>query len=48
MSSTENKTDFSLLLAQLEAVTQQESDTIANLANASAVLNMSLEQCAAC
>lgn len=44
MSSTENKTDYSLLLAQLKAITEQDSDTIANLANASAALNMSLEQ----
>lgn len=34
--------DYELLLAQLEAVTSDERDTIANLANASAILNMCL------
>ncbi len=37
-----NTVDYELLTAQLEAVTEGEKDTIANLANASAVLNMSL------
>lgn len=37
------KTDYSLILAQLRAVTESEQDTIANLSNASAVLNMNLE-----
>ena len=35
--------DYDLLLAQLEAVTEGESNTIANLANASAILNMCLQ-----
>lgn len=35
-------TDYSLILAQLSAVTEDEHDTIANLSNASAVLNMNL------
>ena len=34
--------DYSLLVAQLEAVTESECDTIANLSNASALLNMNL------
>ena len=37
-----SKTDYSMISAQLEAVTSGERDTIANLSNASAVLNMSL------
>lgn len=37
-----NPADYALILAQLEAVTDSEKDTIANLANASAVLNMNL------
>ena len=38
------KTDYSLILAQLKAVTKSERDTIANLSNASAVLNMNLAE----
>ncbi|MCI8287106.1 MAG: GAF domain-containing protein [Lachnospiraceae bacterium] len=38
------KTDYPLILAQLKAVTESERDTIANLSNASAVLNMNLEE----
>lgn len=34
--------DYDLLAAQLQAVTESERDTIANLSNASAILNMSL------
>ena len=37
-----NNTDYSVILAQLEAVTSGEHDTIANLSNASAALNMNL------
>ncbi|MCH5341507.1 MAG: GAF domain-containing protein [Acetatifactor sp.] len=37
-------TDYSLILAQLSAVTEGEQDTIANLSNASAVLNMNLPE----
>lgn len=37
-----NSTDYSMILAQLEAVTEGEQDTIANLSNASAALNMNL------
>lgn len=37
-------TDYSLILAQLSAVTEGELDTIANLSNASAVLNMNLPE----
>lgn len=37
------ETDYSLILAQLEALTEGERDTVANLANASAVLYMHLE-----
>lgn len=37
-----NQTDYSLLLAQLAALTDSERDTIANLANASAALYMEL------
>lgn len=37
------ETDYTLLLAQLQAVTESERDTIANLSNTSAVLNMNLE-----
>lgn len=36
------ETDYSMILAQLEAVTSGEMDTIANLSNASAALNMNL------
>lgn len=36
-------TDYSLILAQLEEMTRTERDTIANLANASALLYMSLD-----
>lgn len=36
------ETDYTLITAQLEAITEGESDTIANLSNASAVLNMNL------
>ena len=38
----ESEVDYDLLLAQLEAVTEDERDTIANLSNASAILNMCL------
>ena len=38
------ETDYTLLLAQLQAVTESERDTIANLSNTSAVLNMNLEE----
>ena len=37
-----DRTDYSMISAQLEALTSGERDTIANLANASAALNMSL------
>lgn len=37
-----SQADYSMILAQLKAVTSGEHDTIANLSNASAVLNMSL------
>ena len=37
-----DRTDYSMISAQLEALTSGEHDTIANLANASAALNMSL------
>lgn len=37
-------TDYSLILAQLSAVTDGERDTVANLSNASAVLNMNLPE----
>ena len=36
--------DYSLILAQLSAVTEGERDTIANLSNAAAVLNMNLPE----
>lgn len=36
------ETDYTLINAQLEAITEGERDTIANLSNASAVLNMNL------
>ena len=36
-------TDYSMILSQLKAVTEGERDTIANLSNASAVLNANLE-----
>lgn len=39
-----NQTDYSLLLAQLTAMMESEKDTVANLANASAALYMSLPQ----
>lgn len=35
--------DYELILAQLEALTESERDTVANLSNAAAVLNMNLE-----
>lgn len=38
----EKPTDYSFILAQLEAITDSEKDTIANLANASAVLYLNL------
>ncbi len=38
-----HQTDYSLILSQLKALTDAESDTIANLSNASAVLHMNLE-----
>lgn len=38
-----NMTDYSMISAQLEAVTSGEQDTVANLSNASAVFNMNLE-----
>lgn len=37
-----NLTDYPLLLAQLKAMTESERDTIANLANSCALLNMNL------
>lgn len=37
-----NRADYSMISAQLEAVTSGEHDTIANLSNASAVLSMNL------
>lgn len=37
------QTDYELILAQLKALTETERDTIANLSNASAALNMNLE-----
>lgn len=37
------QTDYELILAQLEALTETERDTVANLSNASAALNMNLE-----
>ena len=36
-------TDYALILSQLRAMTEAEADTIANLANASAVLYLNLE-----
>lgn len=39
-----NETDYDFVLAQLSAVTEGETDTIANLSNASAVLQMNLEE----
>lgn len=41
-NSQSKDTDYELLVAQLEAITDGERDTIANLSNASALLNMSL------
>ena len=38
-----NQTDYDLLLEQLKALTERERDAIANLANASAALYMSLD-----
>lgn len=38
-----HQTDYKPILAQLEALTESERDTIANLSNASAVLNLNLE-----
>ena len=37
------ETDYSLILAQLKTLAESERDTIAILSNASAVLNMSLD-----
>lgn len=37
------QTDYELILAQLEALTESERDTVANLSNASAALNMNLD-----
>ena len=37
------QTDYELILAQLKALTETERDTVANLSNASAALNMNLE-----
>lgn len=37
-----NQTDYSMILSQLAAITEGERDTIANLSNASALLNMLL------
>lgn len=39
----EYQTDYDFLVEQLKAVTESETDTIANLSNASAVLQMNLE-----
>lgn len=39
----QKNTDYALILSQLAAMTQKETDTIANLANASAVLSLNLE-----
>ena len=41
--NTEYRTDFHLLLEQLSSMTESERDAIANLANASALLYMGLE-----
>ena len=41
--NTVYQTDFSLLLEQLASIQASERDTIANLANASALLYMSLK-----
>lgn len=41
-NNTDSTVDYDLLLAQLEAVLEGEQNTIANLANASAILNMCL------
>ncbi len=38
------QTDYDLILAQLQAVTESEKDLIANLSNASAVLSMNLDR----
>ena len=38
------QTDYDFILAQLKAVTESETDTIANLANAAAVLQMNLNE----
>ncbi len=38
------QTDYDLILAQLQAVTESEKDPIANLSNASAVLSMNLDR----
>ena len=37
-----NRMDYPMLLSQLEALTESERDTIANLSNASALLSMNL------
>lgn len=41
--NTEHRTDYPLLLKQLASMTETERDTVANLANASALLYMSLK-----
>lgn len=43
LSNMKNQTDYDLLLEQLKALTERERDAIANLANASAALYMSLD-----
>lgn len=42
MEHMQNQIDYPLLIAQIEALTESEHDTIANLANTSAALNMNL------
>ena len=42
MTHSEKKSNYQLLLAQLEALLEGESNTLANLANASALLNQAL------
>lgn len=44
MNSMKYQTDYDLLLEQLKAVTASETDVVANLSNASAVLQMNLEE----
>lgn len=43
MTAMKNQTDYNLLLEQLKALTEGERDAVANLANASAALYMSLD-----